>query len=142
MSQFDATKLLKNYRTKKINFEPYLKCSKLKKYKHISKKNFDKLQPNKTYIKYIKNEDLYQDKNYDKHIRCGGILINSGYFIHDKFYASDNTDKWTHLLLKFVPFPTIIETENGIDKINEYENHIFTIKISNYHLFYRFFNKN
>ena len=40
---FDLKKFLQNYKPKEINFEPYLKCHKLKSYKLLAKNNLENL---------------------------------------------------------------------------------------------------
>ncbi|AGF85600.1 hypothetical protein QJ854_gp182 [Moumouvirus goulette] len=139
MSQFDLEKFLQNYKPKTIDFSPYLSLNKLYGYKRVTKKNIDNLELYKTYIKYIHVNDIESDKNYRKHIHCGGILMKGGFFTLNKFYESDNKNNWTHLMLKFIPFKTLKKTKNGVKFVEEYESHSFFIKISNYHIFYKQF---
>ncbi len=81
------TKFLKNYQPKNLSslLTPYKKCKKLKGYHFLKKSRLNKLIPFSTYIRYIPIKDSYIDKNYSKHIKCGGILLKGGTLINGKF---------------------------------------------------------
>lgn len=92
MADFDLYNFLSNYKPKKNDLLPYLKCSKLKNY-HVLKKNSD-LILHKTYVKYIKECDPFQDKKLNDHIKSGGILIAGGTF-EKNFKKSEDHKKWS-----------------------------------------------
>jgi hypothetical protein len=133
---FDLNNFLKNYQPKKINLESYLKCSKLKKYQVLNKKNIFNLVPFRTYIKFIKSEDLFKDENLKDHIRAGGILLAGGTY-NEKFIRTKNPKNWTHLLLRYEPKPDLID---GIEI--KKEPRIYYIRINKYHIFFRNYSRN
>lgn len=138
MSDFDLESFLKGYKPKKkkMDLSPYTKCDKLKSYTMLTSKNMDDVEEAITYIKYIPVGDALKDKKYSDHIKCGGILLAGGIYDEGKFKAQKDRSMWTHLHLKFVPFPKI--NRRGVREY-VYEDHAFYIKISNYHLFYKIF---
>jgi hypothetical protein len=128
----------KNYKPKVLDLSPYLRRPRLNGYKILNEKK--DLVPYKTYVKYINISDAFQDENLDSHIHTGGILLKGGKRA-DKFYEVENPAEWTHLLLKYDPSPIIDEDDNVIrDRLAKPRT--FTIKISNYHVFYRTFGNN
>lgn len=130
---------LKNYQPKKVDLTPYMKLDKLNGYKFMD--NIFELRPRKTYIKYIKENNAFKDKDFRSHIK-GGILIAGGTYINGIFKKLDDNSKWTHLLLEFAPFPigfTRTDKGFGSKKIYDYDRHTFSIKINNYYIFYKYF---
>lgn len=69
MTEFNLQEFLKGYKPKKVDISPYLKCSKLRSYKIMN--NTNDLVLCKTYIKYIKEEDLHRDDKLNEHIKTG-----------------------------------------------------------------------
>ena len=136
MTDFDLEKFLKNYKSKKLDFGPYLRCKKLKNYHQLKNSDRDKLIPGKTYVKYVKIGDAFKDNNYNDHIKCGGILIFGGIYVRDKFRETDDYDKWTHLMIKFDPSPKI-NNDNKIERSLD-DPLIFVIKLTNCYVFYKF----
>lgn len=128
-------KFRQNYQPKKVDLTPYLRSPKLRGYSQL--KNNSDLIPLKTYIRYIKPEDIFEGFNWSSHIKAGGILLKGGYYANDKFHPLNNPNEWTHLLLKFDPSP--MEDKDG--KIHERlsEPRIFSIKINKYYIFYKRF---
>lgn len=144
MSNFNLDDFLANYKPKKVNLEPYLKLDKLKNYKWMEHEE-DKqlLKPNRTYIKYIKMGDAHKDKNYQLHVR-GGILLAGGTYINGTFHRLVERLKWTHLMLRFSPFPSEIKRSakgHGQKKLYDYDHHTFCIKINDYYIFYKYFQR-
>ncbi|XWV26659.1 hypothetical protein QJ857_gp0401 [Tupanvirus soda lake] len=134
---------LKSYEPKQLDLSPYLKLDKLKGYKFMEKSD-DKLNliPGETYVKYINRSDAFKDKDLKMHVR-GGILLEGGTYVNGLFKPLGDNTKWTHLMLLFSPFPTgLIKSKKGFghQKIYDYDQHIFYIKINSYYLFYKYFN--
>lgn len=141
--EFDINDFLKTYQPKKLTqyLSPYLKCDTLKRYNLLEHWNINDLIPQRTYIKYIRIDEAFKDKFYNKHIRAGGILIKGGIMENGIFYKKNNNKLWTHLVLKYDPEPLI--DENGVivrERFNEPK--IFIIKISKYYIFYKHFENN
>lgn len=130
----DVKNILKNYKPKKVDLTAYTKLKKLKGYKLMN--NIDELYPTETYIKYILMSDVGNSDNIKLHVK-GGILLNGGIFINNKFKKIDDLFKWTHLLLFFAPFP-IKEFEKK--NIYDYKQHPFYLKINTHYIFYKYFN--
>lgn len=136
----DVKELLKNYKSKKIDFTPYFKSEKLKLY-HLLENN-NKLLPGETYIKYINVGDAFTNKKYKDHVHTGGILLAGGIFLNGKFKKYENNDEiepnnWTHLLVRSVPFPTLEEDR----EVHEYEAHTYHLKINSCYIFYKYFKR-
>ena len=136
MSQSEFFKnFRKTYEPKKLDLTPYMRSPKLRGYRLLKDKT--DLVLKKTYIKYVKPGDVFDGINWSSHIKAGGILLKGGFYADNQFHQLTNPVEWTHLLLKFDPSP--MEDEDG----NQYERlaepRIFTIKIDNYHVFYRTF---
>ncbi|MEM0353953.1 MAG: hypothetical protein QXW79_00090 [Thermoplasmata archaeon] len=128
MKEFDLKKFLKNYMPKKLekSLSPYLRSERLKNYKLLGYRDRENLVPQKTYIKYVRLTDAFRDKNYDTHIKAGGILLAGGNYIDGQFKKMNEKNKWTHLLLK----------------LNLFDVRIYIINISRYYIFYRVFGTN
>lgn len=138
---FNLEKFLSDYKPKVLDLSPYLKLDKLKGYQTLERKNMANLIPQQTYIKYMKMADAYKDRDLKSHVR-GGILVAGGTFVNGKFVKSDDDGTWTHLILRFAPFPTAVTRSKkgfGHQKIYEHETHLFFIKINDYYLFYKYF---
>lgn len=133
MQTFDLNTFLKSYRPKTLEkeLEPYLRCSRLRKYKLLKKNNLDQLVPAKTYIKYVQIDRSFTNTNYKSHIR-GGLLLEGGIMRGLNFVKINNKENWTHLMLKFDPTPV---DDNSRDDLKR----IFCINISNCYVFYRIF---
>ena len=143
MADSDFVKnFLKTYKPKVLDLTSYLRCPKLKGYRIMKKKS--ELVPLKTYIKYIKLEDANDGFDLSSHIKAGGILLKGGYYSKSKFVNDRNPDRWTHLLLKFDPNPIERYSSDSADDDNiqePIEKRTFSIKISNYHIFYKSFSR-
>ncbi|MEM3062367.1 MAG: hypothetical protein QW303_02305 [Nitrososphaerota archaeon] len=128
MEKFDLKKFLKTYKPKKLEkfLFPYLRSERLRNYRLLGYGDRGNLVPRKTYIKYVKLMDAFQDKNYDSHIRAGGILLAGGTYLDGQFKKLDDKKKWTHLLLK----------------LNLFDIRIYIINISRCYIFYRVFGTN
>lgn len=129
MAEFNLNSFLKSYKPKSLekSLQRYLKCEKLKDYVLLDKKNMHLLKISNTYIKYVNIDDNH-DKNYEDHIKSGGMLIACGYYYSGKFINTVNFQKWTHLILKFSPSPIdgeIIESKT------------FVISLSKTYVFYK-----
>lgn len=127
-----------NYKPKKLDLTPYLRSPKLKGYQLLTDKT--KLVPMKTYIKYIKPGDVFEGIDWSSHIKAGGILLKGGYYADHQFHQLADPNEWTHLLLKFDPSPMEDEEGNIQERLDK--PRIFTIKIDNYHVFYKTFSGN
>ena len=105
----------------------------------------NQLKPTETYIKYINIGDAFKDKKYKTHIHPGGILMAGGtYYKTGSFEKLDKKNKWTHLMLRFAPFPTGVTRSKkgyGSKKVYDYEHRTFYIKMTNHHIFYKHFKK-
>lgn len=126
----------KTYQPKKLDLTPYLRTRKLRGYKLL--KNNSELIPMKSYIRYVKTEDVFEGIDWNSHIKAGGILLKGGYYANDKFYQLNDQSEWTHLLLKFDPSPMTDDNDNIYERLTKPK--IFTIKINKYHIFYKSFN--
>lgn len=133
-TEFSLESFLKNYQPKKIDPTAYLKCPKLKKYSVLNKTTISNLILAKTYIKMVKTEDMFRDKNLPDHVRPGGILLAGGTF-GEKFHKEKNPLKWTHLMLKYDPEPKKLLNGTSI----KVDGKIYIIKMANYQIFYRVF---
>jgi len=98
----------------------YLKQPKLSDYNILKPELYADMIVGKTYIKYIDN--VY---SYDLKVHSGGILISGGTYTKKGYKETSKVNLWTHLMLKN------INSDNG--------EYIFTIKISNHHIFYKLF---
>jgi hypothetical protein len=141
MSNFDLQQFLKEYKPKKLDLRPYLKLEKLKGYTLIENSDYSELYPKETYVKYLKLADAFKDKDLKMHVK-GGILLDGGTFVNGLFVRLENKKKWTHLMVLFNPYPTgVIKSKKGFgqQKIYDYDQHIFYLKINDYYLFYKYF---
>lgn len=145
-STSELKNILRNCKQSTINYSHYLQLDKLKNYKFLNKDN-SKLIPGKTYIKYINICDINKNKNYKDHVHSGGVFLAGGIFFNGSFtkYKNNsdqkteiNPNKWSHLLVKKIPYPQDSELNNELDNIPEYSSHVFYIKISNFSIFYRY----
>ena len=142
MTDFDLNTFLKNYKPKKLDLTPYLKLDKLKGYQLMDNNDPSNLFPKETYVKYLKRNDAFKDKDLKLHIR-GGILLAGGTIVNNEFVSMDNRSKWTHLLLQFSPFPTgVVKSKKGFgyEKVYDYDSHTFRIKLNDYYIFYKYYN--
>jgi hypothetical protein len=132
-------KFYKNYQRKSLTnyLSKYLQMSRLKDYRLLHNKNKTKLVPKKTYIKYISIDDAYIDKYYDDHIKAGGILIDCGKLIGDKFVSMDDPSEWYCLMLKFDP--SVIINKKGQVVRDRLEPRVFFINLSKHYVFFRRF---
>lgn len=127
-------KFKQNHKPKIINFAPYLKQPKLKDYTILSDKNV--LETRNTYIKFIRAADLFVDKKYAEHIKCGGILLKGQCLKNNVLTGTDVKSKWTHLTLKYDP-PAIINDLGVVTRERLEKPLIYVIKISDNHVFYK-----
>lgn len=145
MSEFNLDKFLKSYKPKKIDdyLKPYLKLKKLEKYEIIKPNKLKLLIPFKTYIKYIPYKNAFSDKNYDSHIKLGGILISGGLYKNNQYIKDADPSNWKYILVKY-------ETTQLRERLNNIESsegdniphqYYFILKLSNNYIFYRYFNK-
>jgi len=116
---------------------PYLRHPRLKYYQLLENHNKPKLEPKKTYIKYINIDKAFIDHEIGSHIKSGGILIGCGKLINDKFIKSNYSLEWSHLMLKFDP--SVIVNKKGKVVRGRLEVRTFVIKISKNYIFYRNF---
>lgn len=134
---------LKSYKVKKIDFTPYLELDKLKQYIAMDKDKNDlrMLIPFHTYIKYIKDQDAFQNENYKSHVHTGGIFVSGGFYESGKFIKSRQTKEWTHIVIKKVSFPTgqVKDANNKIKNVYDNESHIYKLTLKDYYLFYKHF---
>ena len=136
---FHLDTFLANYvpKTLKSWLDPYMKTGRLDDYELYTKKNINKLCPNKTYIKYIKINQAHSNKNYSSHIKCGGILLAGGYIIDRKFKKSNDKKSWTHLLLKYDPSDMIDDNGKIIQK--NFDPYTYIINMSKVYIFFKLF---
>jgi hypothetical protein len=158
---FNLDTFLAKYKPKDLDLAPYLHLDKLKDYKLIKNNDYlIHLRPTETYIKYIKNNELFQNVDLKSHVK-GGILLSVGTYINGDFYKLLHISgkKWylskkdqlqlgvshsyvpTHLMLLFAPFPTTVKTSTGIEQVYEYDSHVFYLKINDCQVFYKYFKK-
>jgi len=128
--EFDLETFLRNHKSVKLDFAPYLKLKKLKGYKLLNRQDIEKLNKGDLYIKYIKESDAFMDEKYKTHVRCGGFLLKGGIYQDGKFKGTKNAKRWTHLMLNRIP-----HTKQNKEK--QYKSHKFVIKISGNYIFYR-----
>lgn len=132
----------KKNKPKKKDLSKYMVLDKLKSYRLIETTDYSDLIPLNTYIKYLKTSDAFKDNDLKMHIH-GGVLLAGGRFINGHFEKQNNTKRWTHLMLLFHPYPIgkrISFAGYGYRNVYDHDEHIFYIKISNYYLFYKYFN--
>ena len=132
---------LKNYQPKVIDFTPYLKLDKLKGYKYMNDKDRCALIPTETYVKYILTGDAFINNKLKDHIHPGGLMLAGGTYVNKYFEKLDDPYKWTHLMLKRIPFPVgIMRTKKGYgyQNVYDYDAHVFYVKIHNYYIFYKY----
>jgi len=134
MVDFDLRTFLTNHKPKHIeeSIEPYLKCNKLKHYTLLKHTNRIKLVPAHTYIKYIKVSESFVDRQYDNHVRTGGVLLSGGILSSGKYKKISKQKIWTHLLIKF------IERKDPEDRTRP-TSKIFLINLSKYYVFFKVF---
>jgi hypothetical protein len=137
--KFSLEKFIQNYKPKNLENELkcYLRCEKLENFKLLKQSNKKSLSPSKTYIKFIKIADSFTDKNYNEHIKSGGILINGGVMEMTRFIQKRNPEEWTHLTLKYIPKPKYLD--NGeIDLRSQSDGiRIYRISLKNYYVFFK-----
>src|ERR1700753_3766624 len=137
---------LKKYKPKQVDLSPYLKLDELKGFNYMKNPDGKKyLEPERTYIKYIKARDLatlkrdseplgkgeYHNNRCDPSvIQDGGMLIAGGYFLNGEFVPTNNREKWYYLKLD-----TIISKKTKMEQRRFYS---YYIKAVNYHIFYRY----
>lgn len=100
---FDLDDFLKNYKPKdlEVSLINYLKCDKLDGYDVLKYNNRHLLVKGNTYVKYVPIEKSSNDKNYESHIKLGGILLSGGKIINRYYKAYENESQWKYLLLKY-----------------------------------------
>ena len=140
---FDLNNFLQKKKKKKMpDIAPYLELKNLKGFKQITTDNMNKLIPRETYVKYIKNSNLFMDDKLDTHVK-GGILVSGGTTYNKESYEKlDNPYKWTHIVLTYTLSSTKTaktDTRSGDKKIDEDKQIIFRIKINDCYLFYKHF---
>ena len=103
--------LLKDHKPKdlKETLTDYTKTKQLQEYRLLNRKTREKLEIHKTYIRYVSYKTAFKDENYSKHIKPGGFLVGGGYYDRSltgkagKYIRSNDTSKWTHIILMYKP---------------------------------------
>jgi len=129
MTDFNLDNFLKNHKSKKIpSLLPYLKFESLKNYNLLNDVN--SLEKDKTYIKYIRKANAFENNRYSENvIYDGGLLIAGGYFLNGKFVKTDNKNEWEYLKLD-----TRISKKTRLPQERFYS---YYIRIFNYYIFYK-----
>ena len=135
-------KLLQTYKPKIVDLTLYLKLDKLKGYNYIG--DFSVLIAGETYVKYILTNDAFSNKEYKKHVHCGGVFLLGGTFVNGHFNRLEHLDEWTHIMLKRTPYPVGLKLTKkgyGYENVYDYDIHNFTLKINSYYFFYKYFDR-
>lgn len=126
---FDLDDFLSNYEPKKVDLSKYLKTKKLRGYHEMTDKS--ELIEGRTRVRFIKISDAFSDKNYDRHISYPAIFDHGLKHTKKGLDEVDDSSQWTHIVVVFFP-------EDGIIEKKEIRNRVFRIRISNYHIFYKY----
>lgn len=124
---------LKSYQPKNVkeSIQPYIKTTKLKDYEFLENHNRNKLIVGKTTVRYIPIKNSFINKNYEQHIRSGGLLLGGGTFCNGSFSEMNENDlgKWTHIMIR-ITIPDSKTNENKLLFLSLKNNYIFLKKLS------------
>lgn len=145
--EFDLDEFLRNHQPAKIDFSEYFKLKKLKGYKLLEKNSEEglkKLDGGYTYVKYIREGDAFGDGEYKDHVHCGGVFVAGGRYYNGVFKKMPRVKKWTHILIKRQPYSSgkeVTKKGYGMKSTYDYDIHIYTIKLGNNYIFYKYSKK-
>ena len=127
----------KTYVEKLTKYSNHHKCPRLAGFKLVTPDNVTLMNQKYVYVKYIPHHTAYADKDYNEHVKAGGILLHGGYKDWSKHGApytrTDKPSKWTVLTLMYIR--NVKDPENMFDL--ERIVRIFKINMNNHYVFFQ-----